>query len=213
MKTSKSNRWLMLAAPIVGGLFICSQPAHAQYVNPNSVYGSIAQQAMSGLLNNNQASDMANRENNFMSREARLLRNDGGVLTPNDANKLAREAANDASKDASYVGNNTGRTGGFFGNLLGLSPTTTLNGALPYNSNPYVTNGFAPYNGIYNNSLLSSPLATPMPVVMPVSVPVTTPVTVPVSAVGTTNPAWARHQAWEQHKRWEERQMNQRFGY
>jgi hypothetical protein len=198
MERSKSNRWLMLAIPMVSGFFLCSQPAHAQYANPNQVYGSVNQQMSQGLLSPGQAQDMMNRENNYAARAARLLHNDGGVLTPNDANKLAQEAAKDAVKDQSYVGNNLSGTGtglsGLFGNLFGVGGSAPLTAPVGYGSYPFSNSSYTPYNGgIYNTSSYT---------------------TTPYNRfyAGNNNwqgNNWGREQSWREHERheWREHQM------
>ncbi|HEY9791597.1 MAG TPA: hypothetical protein V6D22_14435 [Candidatus Obscuribacterales bacterium] len=197
MEKLKSNRWLMVAIPMVSGFFLCSQPAHAQYVNPNQVYGSVNQQMSQGVLSPGQAQDLMNRENNYAARAARLMRNDGGVLTPNDANKLAREAAKDARQDQMDLGNNAyggGGIGGILGNLFGGSSTplgTPLMTPLatpfsnPYVSSPYLNN-VAP---VYNTPVYNTPMYTPY------------------TNTGYVNnsAAWAAHRAAERarHQQWE----------
>lgn len=88
-------------------------------------------------------------------RAARLLRNDGGVLTPNDRAKLAQEALKNAQVYNEYVASNSNGLGsgllgagtgggisGLLGNLLGVSPALST-AYDPYSMDPYATNPYA----------------------------------------------------------------------
>jgi hypothetical protein len=163
MNTQKLNHWLTLALPLLGGAVILCQPAQAQFFN-NQQNANIAQGVASGLLSQGQAADLANRQNGLAQRAARLMRNDGGILTPNDANKLAREEQKDNYIYNRDVSNNAARGTGFFGGMFGGGPRVIPTGGL-------------------------MPASSMMPVAMPMAVPVAMPVAMPVNTY--TNPYYA----------------------
>lgn len=141
---------LLAAVPLCATLFaVAQQPAHAQYLNSNNMYGTIQQDLNAGLLSPGQANSLMNQNNSLMQRAARLLRNDGGVLTPNDQNKLAKQAARDQANLLNDVNSNTnGGTG--VGGLLGTLFGTNSNA--PYYNNGLYNNGLY-NNGLYNNGI------------------------------------------------------------
>lgn len=170
---------LLLIATAAGMLGCAARPAEAQYVNPAQQDAVIQQDAANGVLSPGQAANLINRENGLAAREARLLRNDGGVLTPHDAAKLAREQAqNNAALNADVMNNSHP---GFFNSLFGAR-----------SAYPVVPTGYpvAPY---------TYPAVPATPVVYPTA-PVMTPTVVTPAVVPTPVVAPPAH--WH-HRRWD----------
>ena len=157
----KQNQCLTAVLATIG-CFLVVSPVQAQYYSPNnSLFNTLQQDVASGLLSTGQAADLANRQNSLAKRAARLLRNDGGVLTPADQAKLAQEAARDNARLNQDISNNTGGTGvgGLLGNVFGTNSSyyppanNGIFGGLFGNSNPYYGNyGYNPaaYNSLTN---------------------------------------------------------------
>ncbi len=170
--SNAENRFLMLlsTAIVLGGL---CQPSFAQYVNPAQQDAIIQQDAAQGLITPGQAANLINRENGLAQREARLLRNDGGVLTPRDAQKIAQEQAqNNAALNADVA--NRGR--GFFSSLFAPSPVMQVGGVMPAGYYPPV-----PYTGY-----------PPVPYT-----------TAPAVVYPATTPVYAPPLPYYHHRRWE----------
>lgn len=135
------RRSLSLLIPAFGFVVLSANAVSAQGVfqgwAANQQINAIQQGLRSGLITPGQATDLMNHANDLAAREQKLLRNDGGVLTPNDSSKIMQNLVKEGQRLQDAISNNgytgatgygTGATGitGLLSSLLGINNSPAL---------------------------------------------------------------------------------------